>query len=150
VVKVVEIACECYPELDKDLALTAAILHDIGKMQSYKLKTSIDRTDEGRFIGHVALSDIKVRGTIKNIMNFPKELEMKLSNLILSHHRNNEWSTMIRLSTAEAAVLHYADELDSQVKEYLQAIEAEKDNEDDWVYVRGLGHEIYTGHKKEE
>jgi 3'-5' exoribonuclease len=150
VVKIVDVLCKAYPELDKDLVLTAAVLHDFGKMPSYKLKTSIDMTDEGRFIGHVALSDIQIRDRIKNLQGFPKELEMKLSNLILSHHRNNEWSTLIRLSTAEAAVLHYADELDSQTKEYLQAIEAEEDNEDGWVYVRGLGHEIYTGNKKKE
>ncbi len=140
--------CKSYKDLDRDLVLAAAILHDIGKIPSYQLRTSIDLTDEGRFIGHVALSDISVRERIRTLHDFPKELEMKLSNMILSHHRNNEWGALIRLSTAEAAVLHYADELDSQVKEYLQAIEAEKDNEDNWVYVRNLGHEIYIGRKE--
>jgi 3'-5' exoribonuclease len=148
VVKIVDVISKSYEDLDRDLVLTAAILHDIGKIPSYKLKTSIDMTDEGKFIGHVGLSDVKIRDKINTLQDFPKQLEMKISNMILSHHRTNDWGALIRLSTAEAAVLHYADELDSQVKEYLQAIETEKDNDDEWVYVRSLGHEIFTGYKK--
>ena len=110
-----------YPDLDRDLLITAAILHDIGKIggYSYKDSASIDQTDEGRFIGHLVMSDRMVREKINEIDEFPQELLLKLSHMILSHHAFAEWGSPKRIRTAEAAALHFADQMDAQVKDSL-------------------------------
>lgn len=144
VVKLCGHICDIHGELDRDLVLTGAILHDIGKIGGYSYTTSIEVSDEGKFLGHVATGYRMVSSKIAALEGFPKELAMKLESIILSHHRNKEWGAIMRLSTPEAAAVHYADEADSQVKNFLQYLEAESDNEDSWVYIKGLGHEIYT------
>lgn len=145
VVKLCEMQLNHYPVLNRDLLITGAILHDVGKIDAYKAKTSIDMTDSGKFLGHITLGSEIVKEKLKGLSSFPEVLKMKLNHLILSHHGNTEsgYERPKGLKIPEAAALYYADLFDSKVKEFLQEMEREKNLEDDWVYLRGLGNEVY-------
>ncbi len=132
--------CEYYQGLNKDLILTGALLHDVGKLREYQIKTSIDKTDEGNFIGHIVIGERWIREKItemrKNNHSFDERLELYLCHMILSHHGKYEYGSPRMPKIAEAAVLFQADMMDSQIKNYLQSMEDKKKNTDeDWVFV---------------
>jgi 3'-5' exoribonuclease len=123
-----------YPELDKDLLLTGAILHDIGKTAAYEYAFRIEVTEEGGLINHIVLGYRMVEEKIKGIKDFPEELALRLLHLILSHHNYGEWGSPVKPLFAEAQALCYADLLDSQLKEFVQVQkhEAAKGKEGVW------------------
>jgi len=104
-----------YPNLDSDLLLTAAFLHDIGKMKELKFDLQIDYTDEGRLIGHIVLSAIMVDEKLREIKNFPQGLAIRLKHLILSHHGNYEFGSPKRPKFLEAFALNLIDDLDAKI-----------------------------------
>jgi len=79
-----------YDGIDRDLLITCAILHDIGKIKEYTLAPFIDFTDEGRLIGHVVIGNKMVVDKCEEINNFPQKLLMKIQHLLLSHHGERE------------------------------------------------------------
>jgi 3'-5' exoribonuclease len=109
-------------EVDADLLFCGAILHDIGKTRTYTFDKSMPTiTDEERMISHIIVGDRMVHEKInKKCPEFPEDLKMQLSHLMLSHHGKNEWGSPVSPETPEAIALHYADLLDSQVKKALQ------------------------------
>jgi len=130
--------CKMYPNINRDLVITGAILHDIGKIKEYGYKASIDKTEEGNFIGHIVIGERWIKEKIeelkKNGKTFTKELENQLLHLILSHHGRYEWGSPKMPKTVEASILHQADLMDSQVKNYIQHVEeGKKTTNDDWV-----------------
>jgi 3'-5' exoribonuclease len=132
--------CEMYPDIDKDLVVCGAILHDIGKLKEYVYNASIDKTDDGNFIGHIVIGDRWIREKIDELKNngnnFSTELETKLSHIILSHHGKYEFGSPRLPIIIEACVLHYADLMDSQVKNFKQKVEdAKKTTDDKWVFL---------------
>lgn len=131
---------EMYLDIDKDLVVCGAILHDIGKLKEYAFSASISKTDEGNFIGHIVIGDRWIKEKINKLRNdgkeFDKELENKLSHLILSHHGKYEFGSPRLPTITEACVLHYADLMDSHIKNFIQKIEeAKKTTEDKWVFL---------------
>ena len=109
-------------DLDEDLLFSGAILHDIGKIQTYKFEKSLPtRTNKEKMISHVIIGDRMIHDIInKKFKDFPEDLKNQLSHLILSHHGRTKWGSPVFPETPEAIALHYADLLDSQVKESLQ------------------------------
>ena len=146
-VKLCDTICNSYEDLDRDLLITGAILHDIGKIFSYMCTTSVDMTDKGRFIGHIVLGDRMIREKINTLEDFPEDLYMQLAHIVLSHHGDAERGIPKRIKTAEACALHFADNFDAQVKEFIQAIEEGRieaeTQEDVWGYIRTIGREVY-------
>lgn len=143
VVRLCETMCESYPELNRDLLVTSAILHDVGKLREYAYMTSIERTDEGKLVGHIVLGDRLISEKLKEIEGFPDNLKMKLSHSILTHHGKIEYGSPVWMKTPEACALHYADETDARVKEFLQVIEKGEEIKDDWLFAPGIGREVY-------
>jgi len=131
--------CELYPSVHKDLLITGAILHDVGKLKEYSYQAAIEKTEEGNLIGHIVMGDQWIKEKIQNLRkksDFSKELEQHLSHLILSHHGKLEWGSPKIPGTIEACILHYADLMDSQIKYFQQNIEdAKKITSDRWSYV---------------
>ncbi|RLF49623.1 MAG: phosphohydrolase [Thermoplasmata archaeon] len=142
VVKICDLLCKIYPELDRALLITAAILHDIGKIYTYTYRTSIVQSDTGRFMGHLILSYDKVRDLCQRLGISGKKAELLL-HAILVHHGDSDDRVPVKIKTPEACALHYADKLDAYVKDYLQAVEGAVDTP--WSYDRVLKHEVYTG-----
>ncbi len=121
-----------YP-VNKDLLITGAILHDIGKVYEYHVKPTIDFSVEGRLVGHIPLGDKIICEKAAQINNFPKELLMKLRHLILAHHGEYEKASARLPQTLEAIVLHYSDNLDAQTVGVQQLIQAVKNPDADWT-----------------
>ena len=106
---------EHYPELDGDLLLSGAILHDIGKTKELSFDLNIEYTDEGRLLGHIVLGTIMVEGKIKSLKDFPDELSIRLKHLILSHHGEFDFGSPKRPKFLEAFALHLIDDMDAKI-----------------------------------
>jgi len=140
VVRLCRNICEMYQGVNLDLVITGAILHDIGKIKEYVTKAAIDKTDVGNFIGHIVMGDRWIRSKIKELResgkDFDQELEDRLCHIILSHHGRYEYGSPRLPKTIEAMVVHAADLMDSQVKNFIQNIEeGRKTSEDDWAFI---------------
>ncbi len=130
-------------QVDRDLLVAGALVHDIGKVQEYHIKTAIDFTDVGRLIGHLSLGDELVCNKAKEINNFPPELLMKLRHLILSHHGEYEKASVRLPQTLEAVVLHFADNIDAQTIGVQQLINSGKSTDAQWSEYDKLNNRYY-------
>ncbi|HID26108.1 MAG TPA: HD domain-containing protein [Thermoplasmata archaeon] len=140
VIRLCNTICEMYPDIDRDLVITGAILHDVGKLREYKTTAAIDKTEEGNFIGHIVIGDRWVREKIvelkQNGKDFDQDLENRLCHMILSHHGKYEWGSPRMPKLLEACILHQADLMDSQVKNYMQLREeGRKLTDEDWAFM---------------
>lgn len=137
-----------FPFLSADLLLTAALLHDVGKVRELSWSRRFDYTDEGRLVGHLVIGAEMVTERARAIEGFPEETLLLLRHMILSHHGKYEWGSPKRPKTMEALALHYADDLDCKLcsfKDYLRA-EDEKEPEARWTsYHRGFERHLYKG-----
>lgn len=106
---------EHYPQLDDGLLITAAFLHDIGKMREFEYDLQIDYTDEGRLLGHLVLGTAMVDEKVGTLKNFPQELALRLKHMILSHHGELEFGSPKRPKFLEAFALHLLDDLDAKL-----------------------------------
>lgn len=106
---------EHYPQLDRDLLIAAAFLHDIGKVQEFSYRLQIDYTDAGRLLGHLVLGAAMVDEKLAGIKSFPDELALRLKHLVLSHHGEYEFGSPKRPKFLEGFALHLIDDLDAKV-----------------------------------
>jgi 3'-5' exoribonuclease len=98
--------------IDRDVAVTGALLHDVGKLEAYTDDPrSIDFTDLGRLHGEIALGYYRVRRTIEEIEGFPPELAQAVGHIILSHHGTLEHGSPVVPCTREATLVHMIDNL---------------------------------------
>ena len=104
-----------YPELDRDLLMAGAILHDIGKTREFKFDTHIDYSDEGRLLGHLTLGVAMVDDKLAALKTFPVDLALRLKHLILSHHGQYDFGSPKRPKFLEAFALHLIDDLDAKM-----------------------------------
>lgn len=143
VLKLCDLFRQIYPELNGDLLITGAILHDVGKIYEYKYDTGIKISESGKFMGHIIIGEKMIADKIKEIEGFPKELEMKLRHMILNHHGNPEEDRARGAKIPEAVALYHMDNADARIKEFLQEMKTGKEVSNDWYYSRLLGNEIY-------
>jgi 3'-5' exoribonuclease len=106
---------EQYPNLDRDLLLAGAILHDIGKIDELDFELSIKYSDQGRLLGHIVLGVSMVEKKLKIVKDFPTELATRLKHLILSHHGEFDFGSPKRPKILEAFALHLIDDLDAKI-----------------------------------
>ena len=104
-----------YKQLNRDLLIAGALLHDFGKIEELETKAGIDYSIEGRLLGHITLGALFVEESIKQIEGFPDELRRQLLHLILSHQGEGSMGSPVKPMTPEALALHYADDLDSKL-----------------------------------
>jgi 3'-5' exoribonuclease len=100
-----------FPGIDRDVAVTGALLHDIGKLDAYTEDPGIDLTDLGRLHGEIALGYYRIRREIEDIDGFPAELEWAVGHIILSHHGSLEHGSPVTPCTREATLVHMIDNL---------------------------------------
>ena len=138
--------CKNYSELNEGLLLTAAIVHDIGKIRTYTIETAIDYTGEGRLLGHIVIGDEIVREAINKIGSFPENKTRELRHLILSHQGTLEQASPVVPMCAEAVALYAADMLDSKLAAFRRIRKREKRPGVEWSnYVNLLNTHIYFG-----
>jgi 3'-5' exoribonuclease len=134
-VKVTRIAAfaaeQLYPDqVDRDLLVTGAILHDIGKMRELDSSAEISYTPEGYLIGHVVIGASMLRERAAMIPDFPPRLLIELEHILLSHHGEREWGAPVVPMTPEAMIIHYADNMDAKTQIALAAV-ADDPNQDE-------------------
>jgi 3'-5' exoribonuclease len=101
-----------FPGIDRDIAVTGALLHDIGKLEAYTDEPrNIDLTDAGRLHGEIALGYYRIRRAIEDIDGFPAELAQAVGHIILSHHGTLEHGSPVVPCTREATLVHMIDNL---------------------------------------
>src|SRR3989344_5305269 len=140
VIRICKTICNNYPELNKDLLITASILNKIGKTEEYKIDRVIDIAEEGGLIGHVIFNDRLLQKKFDEFENFPKDLKLKLNHMIVSRFSKKEYGSQQRPKFPEAAALVYADYLDSNVQGFKQMFEESKNEEDVWFYNKKKGY----------
>ena len=151
VVSLCELAAGNYDLIDRDLLISGALLHDIGKITEYSVSGFIEYTDEGRLIGHIVSGDKLVVSCIQKIDGFPEGLALKLRHLILSHQGKLECASPVVPQTIEAIVLHYADELDAKADAFTRVINKFKDLGKKWSdWVGLIDRYIYIGENNPE
>jgi 3'-5' exoribonuclease len=139
VAKICDRIWEVHPNLDRDLLLTGAILHDIGKIKEFKVTTSIDVSTRGMLEGHIILGVEMLKEKIGEINDFPDNLKLKLSHIILSHHGKKEYGSPKEPQFPEAIAIYYADEMDAKV-DYSLRLKKEAKTEDEWIWKKDFGH----------
>lgn len=125
--------CSHYPELDRDLLLAGAFLHDIGKVEEYTYDLSIDYSAEGRLLGHMILGVDILEQKIRALKNFPEQDAVLLKHLILSHHGEAQFGAVKTPMTREAFVLHHVDDLDAKINTLGRLLADTRDGDDSWT-----------------
>jgi 3'-5' exoribonuclease len=103
-----------YPLINRDLLITGAMLHDVGKLEELSAFPENDYTDEGQLVGHIVIGYRMIYEHIKELEGFPKELASQLEHMILAHHGELEYGSPKKPATLEAVALHYADDTDAK------------------------------------
>lgn len=144
-----------YPEIDPDLLLMGAFLHDIGKIKELTYERDLAYSDEGQLIGHlvigVSLLEDKIREAEKlSGEPFPEELRLRLQHMILSHHGEYEFGSPKLPMTLEAIALHFLDNLDSKMHSISGMMREDANDDSPWTpYQASLGRKLYKGRRGE-
>jgi 3'-5' exoribonuclease len=128
-----------YPELDADLLLTAAILHDVGKLDELCYERAIGYTVEGQLLGHIVMELESVSKSMDAIEGFPPNLKTVVQHLLISHHGQYDFGSPKLPMIREALVFHYLDDLDSKLAAARAALALDS-GEPEWsAYSGALG-----------
>jgi 3'-5' exoribonuclease len=129
-----------YPQIDRDLLLSGAFLHDIGKIYELSYNRSFSYTTRGQLLGHMIIELEMLQEKIAHLPGFPGELKILLEHLIISHHGEYEFGSPKLPMFPEALMLHYLDDLDSKMESMRAHLEREAALEGAWTgYNPSLG-----------
>lgn len=115
-----------YPLLNRDLLITAALLHDVGKTRELSAFPMNDYTDEGQLLGHIIIGAQMIHDLAKDILDFPIDLENQLVHCILAHHGELEYGSPKKPALAEAVALNLADNTDARMETLTEIFAADK------------------------
>jgi len=115
-VRVCRVAAPFYPEVDPDLLVAGAILHDIGKVKELSWKNSFGYTLEGQLIGHISIAQAMLREKVSGLPGFPDRLRVLVEHMILSHHGRYEFGSPKLPMTPEAVLLSALDDLEAKMQ----------------------------------
>ena len=133
-----------FPGIDRDVAVTGALLHDIGKLDAYTDEPgNIDLTDDGRLQGEIALGYYRVRREIEEIDGFPPTLAKALLHIILSHHGSHEHGSPVLPATREATLVHMVDNLGGRLGSFDRLEKELRDGERWSAWDRAIGGGAY-------
>ena len=117
-----------YPMINRDLLLTAAIFHDIGKTRELSRFPANDYTDDGQLLGHIIIGTEMVGESIRSIPGFPEKLATELKHCILAHHGELEYGSPKKPALLEALALNFADNTDARMETMIEALRSGGDN----------------------
>ncbi len=122
-----------YPILNRDLLISAAILHDIGKTRELSAFPQNDYTDDGQLLGHIMIGAEMVHDEARKIAGFPADLENKLKHCILAHHGELEYGSPKKPALAEAMALNLADNADAKMETLTELFASSTETGSDWL-----------------
>ena len=135
-----------FPGIDRDVAVTGALLHDIGKLEAYSDDPlAHDLSAAGRLLGEIPLGYYRVRREIEDLPAFPSALAQAVCHIILSHHGTLEHGSPVRPCTREATLVHFLDNLGGRLGSF-DRLEKELPDGASWsAFDRALGAGAYFG-----
>ncbi len=146
----------CYEQIDRDLLLVGAFLHDMGKIDELSYEREFAYTDEGQLIGHlvmaVRLLEEKAAEAEKlSGESIPEETLLRVKHMIVSHHGQYEFGSPKLPMTLEAVALHYLDNLDAKIGTFSQQMRDDPNVDSPWtLYNHNLGRKLFKGHRETE
>lgn len=152
VVKACGTLADLYPSIDKDLLITAAALHDAGKIEEFEWNGSIKYSEAGHLVGHVVGGAMMVKQVAESIEGFDPLLSLVLQHMILAHHGQHDYGSPKLPQCLEAIMLHYADDLDAKAAILKQAIDESRANGENSLFTKNhhmLNRAIFKGIPRE-
>jgi 3'-5' exoribonuclease len=143
-----DLMCRNYPQLNRDLLLTGAFLHDIGKIQELTYNRAFSYTTRGQLLGHMIIELEMLQAKVATLPDFPAELKTLLEHLIISHHGQYDFGSPKLPMFPEALMLHYLDDLDSKMEAMRAHFEREAASDGPWTsYNASLGRPLLDSAK---
>jgi 3'-5' exoribonuclease len=134
----------CFPGVDRDVAVTGALIHDIGKIEAYAQQPpAIDLTDDGKLHGEIPLGYYLVRSRIERIEGFPPALARAVLHILLSHHGELENGSPVTPATREATIVHAIDNLGGKLGSFDRLEKGLQEGESWSQYDRALSGSAY-------
>ena len=121
-----------YPTIDRDLIITAALCHDIGKVVELSPFPENDYTDDGQLLGHIVIGTDMIKEKAASIEGFSNERLKLLIHCILAHHGELEYGSPKQPSIIEAFALNMADDTDAKMEMFIEGLEADM-TDDGWT-----------------
>ena len=137
-----------YPQVNRDLLLTGAFLHDIGKIQELTYNRAFSYSTRGQLLGHMIIELEMLQAKLAQLPGFPDELKILLEHMIISHHGQYDFGSPKLPMFPEALMLHYLDDLDSKMEAMRAHFEREAELEGPWTsYNASLGRPLLDSRK---
>jgi 3'-5' exoribonuclease len=133
IVRICDLLSSFHPEINRDLLVSGALLHDFGKTEELRYDSVFEYSDKGKLIGHIMIGAVEIEKAAGLIPEFPDDLKTHLIHLVLSHQGKLEFASPVEPKTLEAIVLYQADELSAKTNAYKCAIENDKNREGNWT-----------------
>jgi 3'-5' exoribonuclease len=139
-----------FPGIDRDVAVTGALLHDIGKLEAYAAEDgAVEMTDAGKLLGEIPLGYYRIRREIEELPGFPAALAQAVLHIILAHHGALEHGSPVVPCTREATLVHFVDNLGGRLGSF-DRLEKELAAGASWsAYDRALGGSAFFGPRAE-
>lgn len=131
VAKICDFYCSLYPVLKRDLLVTAALCHDIGKVREISGFPENNYTDEGQMLGHIMIGSWMAGEKAAQIVGFPQDILMQVQHCILAHHGKYEYGSPKIPAIIEAMALFHADDTDAKLETFKEILE--NSNETGWM-----------------
>lgn len=128
-----DLVCRNYPQIDRDLLLTGAFLHDIGKIHELAYARAFSYTTRGQLLGHMIIELEMLQEKLQQVPGFPADLKTLVEHLIISHHGQYDFGSPKLPMFPEALMLHYLDDLDSKMESMRAHFEREQDMDSPWT-----------------
>jgi 3'-5' exoribonuclease len=146
-----DLMCRNYPQINRDLLLTGAFLHDIGKIHELTYNRSFSYTTRGQLLGHMIIELEMLQAKLAKFPGFPPETKTLLEHMIISHHGQYDFGSPKLPMFPEALMLHYLDDLDSKMEAIRAHFEREIGAEGPWTsYNSSLGRPLLDARKFEQ
>jgi len=143
-----DLMCKNYPQINRDLLLTGAFLHDIGKIHELTYNRSFTYTTKGQLLGHMIIELEMLQAKLAAQPDFPGELKTMIEHLIISHHGQYEFGSPKLPMFPEALMLHYLDDLDSKMEAMRAQFERDATLDGPWTsYNASLGRPLLNTEK---
>ncbi len=133
IIRICDLMCGIHPEINRDILICGAMLHDFGKTEEISYEPVFEYTDKGKLLGHIVISAMLVNEESKKIRGFPEDLKDCLLHVILSHQGKLEFASPVIPKTLEAITLYQADELSAKVNAYKNAILKDQKTDSKWT-----------------
>jgi 3'-5' exoribonuclease len=151
IVKLCELTATFHKEVNRDLLISGALLHDFGKTEELSDNADFGYTDKGKLLGHIVIAAMEVEKAVMKIPDFPEDLKNQLEHLILSHQGRLEFASPVVPKMLESIILYHADELSAKANAYKNAIEAQSGGKSSWTtFIRLAETDLYIPNNKTE